>query len=144
MTRHTLERTAIWTLDRHIKIPQIVIVRGSRYSGSRVCHKALRFLETVGGKGVCARRGVLLGSRTLIIRCNRARVEIGYGHKLDKTYLGKSHESSLSQNNMARRVSNPVIDILGYFRRRISDSQRLRQTRVFESCLLRAKTTGFG
>src|SRR6267154_811367 len=50
MTRRTLERTAIWALDSHIKIPQIVVVRGSRYSGCRVCHKALRFLEMVGGK----------------------------------------------------------------------------------------------
>jgi hypothetical protein len=51
-TRHTLERTAIWTLDGHIKIPQVVIVRGSRYSGCRVCHKAFRFLGTLGeGKG---------------------------------------------------------------------------------------------
>lgn len=30
-----------------------------------------------------------------------------------------------------QRVSNPVIDILGHFRSRISDSSRLRQTRVF-------------
>jgi hypothetical protein len=79
MTRRTLERAAIWALDSHIKIPQVVIVRGSRYSGCRVCHKAFRFLGTVGGgKGVCARRRVaLLGSHTLIIRCdNHASVEM--------------------------------------------------------------------
>src|SRR5216684_5312266 len=54
--RRTLEWTAIWALDSHIKIPQIVFVWSSRYSGCRVCHKALRFLET--WRKVCTREGV--------------------------------------------------------------------------------------
>ncbi|SRR6266446_5167500 len=96
MTRRTLKRTAIWALDSHIKIPEVVIVWSSRYSGCRVCHKALRFLET-WGKGVCTRGRVLLGSRTLMIRCNHASVEMDMGQgQLDKTYLRKSHRTSLA------------------------------------------------
>jgi hypothetical protein len=46
----TLEWTAVWTLDGHIKISQVVFMRSRRDSGQRVCHKALRFLSC-GGKG---------------------------------------------------------------------------------------------
>lgn len=41
----TLEWTAVWTLDGHIKISQVVFMRSRRDSGQRVCHKTLRFLS---------------------------------------------------------------------------------------------------
>ena len=42
--RRTLEWTPVWTLDGHIKVPEIVLVWGSGYSRCGVCYQTLRLL----------------------------------------------------------------------------------------------------
>jgi hypothetical protein len=75
LNRRTLERTAIWPLDSHIEIPQVVVMRSSRDSGRRVCHQTLRFLSCEGGLRT---EEMYSGPHTLIIRCDSASVKMGY------------------------------------------------------------------
>jgi hypothetical protein len=87
----TLERTAIWTLDSHIEIPQIVVMWSSRYSGRRVCHQTLRFLSCEGGLRT---EEMYSGPHTLIIRCDSASVKMGY--------IGGLHQDTPSEEPWPR------------------------------------------
>jgi hypothetical protein len=78
--RRTLEWTAIWALDGHVEIPEVVLMWGSRDSRRGVCHKTLCFLSCGGvGDGGLSTKEVWLERHTLIIRCDHASVNMDIG-----------------------------------------------------------------
>ncbi len=109
VNRRTLERTAIWALDGHIKIPQVVLMWGSRDSRRGVRHKTLCFLSCGGGgEGGLSTdvKEVWLESHTLIILCDHASVNMDIGG-LVETHLGKRrsrHSANPNDDEHEQRV----------------------------------------
>jgi hypothetical protein len=151
LDRRTLERTAIWSLNGHVEIPQVVFMRSSRDSRRRVCHQTLRFLSC-GGGGLRAEEECS-GPHTLIIRCDGASVKARYigGLQRDTPSEEPWHESKRSEDTVAgphesasvrspTAIPEPLVN---------SDYLLMSDTRsLSESCrphrrIMQARMTGF-